>query len=367
MASPKVQVEIAANVQKFGAGIGSATKLLTGFLSLGAFAQAARAAIDLGSKINDLSNKAGVSAKWLQEVGYAAQMAGSSMEDVSQAVLDLRRAQVDALKGSKGDVDAFAALGIQVSELRSLQPEQLFDRVADSLEKSGGATKEVAAGLQVLGRGGRQLIGGIVDGFSEARQRAQELGIVLDDETIAAMDDLGDNIDTIKTSITAFTAVILKNMLAWHNWANLAKVVGAVWKMTNPMMLMNAFAQGGPSGVMAFIKSSVKEIDDAIDDYSTSEAENTSDAEGRARKKRDARSRMNAAGLGTITGGSGGGSGSELTVDRIAKIGGYVGGSGFSGASLVRIQSEALNQLRRSSAYLQKISLATRGSDAPSW
>lgn len=331
--TPRVAVQIDADTRPMAAGMDRATAALRGFLSLGMLAAAARSASDFGSRITDLANHAQTSARWIQEWGYAAQMAGSSMEDVANAVLDLGRAQAQALGGSTGDRSAFADLGITMEELRTLRPDQLFERVAASLRNSEGATRQVNAALQVMGRGGRQLIGGLVDGMDEARANAERLGLVLEDDVVAAMDELGDRLDTIKLGFTALSAVVLKNMMSLNNWSHLAKLVGTIATSGGLATFMHAYLTGGISGVVTKAMEQASALNDIVDDYTQGEA----DAASATPRNR------NRGGNSSATRGRG----NRPETDALLRVGGFVGGlgSGNVGPNLLRVQTQALTQL----------------------
>ncbi len=218
MRDPRVDVTIGANTTPFAAGLSKALISLRGFISGAAILALAKSSIDLGGSLQDMSNKAQVSTKWLQEVGYAAKMAGADMEDVTNAVFELRRAQAQALSGSGSDLRAFRDLGISVGELRSMGAEAIFDRIAERVRKTSGGLKEVNAAMAIMGRGGKSLVASMVDGMSEARAEAQRLGLVLSDETIQAMDKMGDTIDTIGLKLKALTAELVRNVSSWTWW-----------------------------------------------------------------------------------------------------------------------------------------------------
>ena len=340
MSDPRVQVTIDADTKRFTAGIQSAMGALRGFLSAGALAGAAKAAIDLGSKITDLAAKSQVSTKWLQEVGYAAQMAGSSIEDVSQAVLELGRSQVQALGGATGERGAFAALGISIEELRGLNPEALFDRVAAAVHDASGSAESMNAAIAVMGRSGIQLVGGMADGLGEMRQQAHELGLVLDEEALAALDQLGDNLDTLKLKFIEWTAEILKNATSLANWTNLAKLAAHAMMGMNPVAWISAFSSGGFRGVQDMWSNYVRGFSDIVDSYSAGAAAEEARAVANQRTPRGApgdipeRRRS-------------GGRAQAPTTDSLARIGGYIGGSGIAGADrLLNVQTSALQQLR---------------------
>jgi hypothetical protein len=371
MATPRVQVQIEADTKKFDAGFAKAAAMVRSVLTVGAIVGAARAAIELGSRISDLSNKAQVSAKWLQQIGYAAQMAGSSMDDVANAVLDMSRAQAEALAGSEGTVAAFKALGVTVADLRVMRGEQLFDRIAVSIEKGAGDSARMNAALQVLGRGGRQLIGGLAEGFSEARAEAERLGVVMSDEAVGAMDERGDRVDTLTLQVRVLSAEFLKNAGHMNTWVTYGRIMQRTMNLTSPLAWMRAWASGKDDGegMMDGLKGGAKALvkhgnsnglgnggvlnifDDILNDLYLSQREESEQIQGRIRTRRERAGSANS-GMGRQSGKA-----SSPNADALARIGIYVGGAGSVNASLLDTQRQALTVLR---AINSKVGAANR-------
>lgn len=209
MAGPRINVTIGANVTPFTRGINTAMMGLKRFIAVGALVQLGRSAIQLGSSLSDMAARTQVSVKWLQEVGFAAQQTGSSLDELTNALFELRRSQAQALGGSKTESGAFAALGISGEDLRRNDATQIFDRIADAVHRSRGGIQEVNAAITVLGRTGRSLVTGMVEGFDGIRERARNLGLVLDQETIDSLDRMGDTIDLLNLKTKIWAAQLL--------------------------------------------------------------------------------------------------------------------------------------------------------------
>lgn len=192
----------ASTLQQTMRGVGSA---IGAAFSIGAVVSLGKKAIDLGGQLADLSAKSGLSTDALQVMGKAAAESGSSMDAVAAATVKLRRAQVDAESGAKAQADAFARLGISLDEIRGMSPDQLFDRVAKAMEDAQGSSVSLDAGAVLLGNSVSELggvFGAVAAGGLQAFIDAQkELGKVLNDETVAALDAAGDRIDDFNTRL----------------------------------------------------------------------------------------------------------------------------------------------------------------------
>ena len=346
MPAARLTAVIDADTTPLTAGLSKAMGSLRSFLTLGALAGAARQAIAYGSAINDAATKSGVGVKWLQATAYAAKMAGSSLEELGNAVVELRRAQAQALGGSASDAGAFAQLGISMDSLRASSPEALFDQVADAVKRTNGGLQETNAALQVLGRGGKGLLAGMVSGFSESRQAAYDLGLVMEESTIKAMDELGDRLDTLKLGFTAFTAEVLKNMMSLNNWAHFVQVMKEAFQAADVSNYVNAFLKGGPGGVASELSSRMAKVSSIVDAYVAGE-----DSADASKKK----GRRDNGSMGPLR------IKPASASNELARMGGYVGGTGISGNPLLHVQNQALSELRKMRQFLDRMSNRSPG------
>lgn len=346
MADPRVDVTIGANVAQFAGAMQAVTGQLRGFLSLAAFTALAKSAIDLGGALTDMSNKTQVSVKWLQEVGYAASQTGSSIEDLANAIVELRRSQAQALRGSQSDTNAFAVLGVSIGELRTLNAEEIFDRIAESVRRSGGAIQEVNAAISVLGRGGKNILPAMVSGMAELRAEARDLGLVLDESAVAAMDNLGDTIDRVLLKLKVFTAQLVQMVQYgdfWKTVLNVAKVP--------TQGILQAFREAS-WGDMEGLRNAWQTLKQTINGtYAKTIVEGSprpwevSGNEG---------VNMDLSGADAVRPG-GRSKRSAETADTLQRIGGYISGAG-SQSRLLSIQNSALQELREMRRTLTSMS-----------
>ncbi len=188
--------------------------LKKGLIGIGAVVGAAKLAIvgavkataDYTSQIHDLSHATGVSTETLQTLGYVGKLAGSSIEEMAQALVRLSRAAFEASTGGGEAGAAFSRLGIQAfdsgGDVRNIN--DLLVEVSAAIGKMQNPTEKTALALQLLGRGGArvtQALGRFGNDLEEAKKQARALGIVLDEHTIKAGDALGDSIDRINFAI----------------------------------------------------------------------------------------------------------------------------------------------------------------------
>lgn len=185
--------------------IQGAASAVTGYLSsigINAFAGYIKSAIDAGGALFDLSKKTGVSVKDLSSLEYAAKMSGTTLDSVAGGMKKLASNMVATSQGAEGNAKAFKALGISVTDtggnLRSTRDVMLS--VADRFAGMEDGAEKSALAVQLFGKSGTDLIPMLNEGaagIAELESTAASLGLTLTDDAAAAMESLGDSMDTI--------------------------------------------------------------------------------------------------------------------------------------------------------------------------
>jgi len=160
--------------------------------------------VETASALNDTSIALGVTTDAIQELGYAAQLNGSSVEGMSDGIRKLSINMQAAASGSEEAAQTFRRLGVQITEGGKLRAaDAVLADIADKFKAMPSGARRVAAAVDLFGKSGAALIPTLAEGsakLAELRQEARDLGIVLDKDTIAAGDDLGDSWDKLKAA-----------------------------------------------------------------------------------------------------------------------------------------------------------------------
>jgi len=166
-------------------------------------------AVSAAGKLSDLSERTGVSAKFLQEMKFAAEQTGASLEDVTASVEKLSVARAQALAGSDTKMDAFKLLGISAEDLKTLKSEDLFIKIGETIRNAPNPQNLLAPFREIAGKGAGALIPAMIEGLQETAQKARELGLVMNDNVVASLDDAADRIDTLKAGFTVLVGTII--------------------------------------------------------------------------------------------------------------------------------------------------------------
>lgn len=170
----------------------AASNFIGGAFAVGTISTAMQKTVEYAGKINDLSQKLGVSTDALQAFDYAASQSGSSLDDVSTAITKLQQNMVQAMSKDGDKRDAFARMGVSLDDLKSKSPEQIFLQIAKSMNGVSVNAQRTADIMETLGKSATDLIPSFVNGFSQAADQAKELGQVMDESVVKELDNAGD-------------------------------------------------------------------------------------------------------------------------------------------------------------------------------
>ncbi len=200
---------------------------IVGGFSANAIIQFGREALATADLVSNLSNRLKISSESVQSLGVLAKEAGLDMGTFESAIMRVTRAQADATNGSKAQIKAFADLGISIEEVKSLNAEQLFERVAVALNENKGSAQATSAAYDLLGRGAGTALGVIQqlgsEGFEALNQRMKDAGQILSDEVITNLDRVDDALERTTRAAKNFGIEIL------GNWGQIWERAGEWW------------------------------------------------------------------------------------------------------------------------------------------
>lgn len=181
-------------VQAFGRAMIGAGKVMIGMgLSIGApLAASVKHFINYGSQLRDMADRTGASVEMLAELGYAAGMAGGSIDDVETALRAMAKNLTSADEEGKAAQETLAALGLTIEELISLEPDKQFETIARALGKVENSTLLRGMSMKIFGKGGTKLLPALKD-LDALRAEARGIpGVVPTEDEVNKADALGD-------------------------------------------------------------------------------------------------------------------------------------------------------------------------------
>ena len=174
----------------------------------GAFKSAANAMDDLFKA----SQKIGVTTESLSRLKYAAEQSGVGFEGLQTGLRKLNKSLVDVETGTSSAARALRELGVKGGD----SPEEALSKIAEAFASVPDSAQKTALALEIFGKSGADLIPLLnagADGIKELTDRAEKLGLVLDEKTAKQAELFNDSLDDISLSMGAITKQITAGAL----------------------------------------------------------------------------------------------------------------------------------------------------------
>jgi hypothetical protein len=156
--------------------------------------------VAMGSELDKVSRKTGLSAASLAEFKYAAEQVGAGLGDVEAASKTITKTLADAAMGSGSAHVALSRLGLTAAQLKSQSPEDQLQTVADRLKAIKDPALQAAMATQLLG--GTNLLPAVQQ-LGALRKEARDLNLVPTDKAVADAARLGRMTQTVFSAIRA--------------------------------------------------------------------------------------------------------------------------------------------------------------------
>jgi hypothetical protein len=180
---PEVKVKVGVDTGPLDKALGGIEAKLSTFakragLAAGAAVAGSGAALVALTKaslanIDALAKQArslGLATDAFQKMTMVAGEAGIEAGKLS-SMLGLMQRNIDGLmSGTAAQVEAFGALGLSISDLQGLQPDEQFAKIAASLDAIADPTRKTALAMDVFGRSGRDAINMLSDYSAKAAE-----------------------------------------------------------------------------------------------------------------------------------------------------------------------------------------------------
>src|SRR4030095_1811117 len=121
-------------------------------LASGAFVAFLKSSVKVGEEIEKNSERLGVSAKFYQEISYAADIAGVSHEALTNALSKFQKGLGESSENVTKTEKALGQLGLTLAQLKALKPEDQFKLVADRLAAIEDPSKRANIGGALMSK-----------------------------------------------------------------------------------------------------------------------------------------------------------------------------------------------------------------------
>ena len=177
---------------------------LAGAAGLAGFASMVKGQIDAADKVQKLSLQLGVSTEALSQYRHVAELTGTSFESMTKGIRYMQKNMSDAEDGLSTAKRAFSDLNLEVSKLRSLSPEDAFERIGQALSEIEEPAKRTQLAMNVFGRAGAELNQTFADGAAGVRamrDEADRLGLTLSQDSANAAATANDEMTKLRNTL----------------------------------------------------------------------------------------------------------------------------------------------------------------------
>jgi lambda family phage tail tape measure protein len=311
----RLAVLLGLDAGEFNANLGKAKDKVEGFstsakLSLvavaAAFTASAKEAVMFADRINDVAKANDMSVQSVLRMSNALSQNGGNTDDAGKLMASFANKIDEAAQGSEKAQKAFTSIGVSLKDLRTLAPQDLFEKTVKSLAAVEDTTRRNALAMDMFGRGIRGVdIKGFADEldktktkFEGADEAFKKIGVSVD-----RLDKLffGLKVNLAESLAPAFEA-FTKSLEGFFNqqgklinrFAEIRKEAGwwAAWKDKEGISkyiapserefgsVQGANIPGIMSGIggMAAPKKDVRNVTEAIDKEAQAEAKKAKEA-----------------------------------------------------------------------------------------
>ena len=180
----RLAVLLGLDAGEFNANLGKAKDKVEGFstgakvslLAVGtAFAATAREAINFADKINDVAKANDMSVQSVLRLSQALSVNGGNTEDAGKLMASFSNKVDEAATGTEKAQKAFLSIGVSLKDLRTLAPQELFEKTVQSLASVEDTTKRNALAMDMFGRAIRGVdIKGMADELEKNKNRFKD-------------------------------------------------------------------------------------------------------------------------------------------------------------------------------------------------
>ena len=200
-----------------GAGIaGAAVKLGTAAIDA-AFAVAQKTvqsfgdALSMGGRLKDLADRTGIAIDKILILERAFHNAGVGAEAVGPIVNKMQKAIVDASDGSTKAADAFSQLGLSLSDLEKMSPEDQLRTIGKAIASIPNEADRAAISMEVFGKSGgalNQLFADMDGGIETAKKQLGSLPALMKSAS-EQFDRIDENLFSVGQKFVEFAAGLL--------------------------------------------------------------------------------------------------------------------------------------------------------------
>ncbi|MFB3816145.1 MAG: hypothetical protein ACE147_00660 [Candidatus Methylomirabilales bacterium] len=201
--------------KRMASGMKTAMLAVTGAITAGAggLALVLKTTADAGDQLAKMSQRVAIGTEILSGYKLAADLAGVELAEFGKGLQILSRNIVETSQGTGTAKDAFAALGIKVTDSggKLKTAEQIMLEVADKFSKMEDGAKKTAYAMDIFGKSGANMIPMLNAGRAalEAQRKEAELfGATFNTVQAKAAEEFNDTLTSIGGAVKGFATMV---------------------------------------------------------------------------------------------------------------------------------------------------------------
>jgi len=201
--------QLADSANKTSGVLDKGFKVAAGAVAAISFTRLAQEAFELAENLEISSARTGIQIEALQRLQFVASQSETSVEAITTSI---NKFQINLAQGNEKTTKALKELGISISEINALRPDEQFLRIARSVAEIQSPAERAATAVELFGKGGTELLPLLrkgADGINEVSASFDKFGVTLSGKTISALDDAGDAISRLKGSVKSLSAELV--------------------------------------------------------------------------------------------------------------------------------------------------------------
>ncbi|MGE3348324.1 MAG: hypothetical protein AB7I35_12900 [Ramlibacter sp.] len=208
----------ASSMEQAAAMATKALGLLGGALSVAAFVNMAKGAIDAADAVSKLSQRTGVATEALSQLQYAFKLGGVEGDSLTKGIKKLNVSIAEGLAGDKEKTALFKSLGVTLKDIegKTKSADKVLLEIADSFSQAKDGASKTAIAVGLLGKAGDEMIPALNGGSQSIRdlmREADKLGLTITSQFGRDAEEFNDNLARIQTQGTKLGILLGTNLV----------------------------------------------------------------------------------------------------------------------------------------------------------
>lgn len=180
------------------------------------FAKLIQESIEVADQFGKMAQRTGIAVDTFSQLAGVFALSDVSAQELGHSMELLNKSISEATSGNSAAQASFQSIGITLKDLKSLSPDQILLRLADTFSKTADGANKTAAALELFGRSGTRMIPGLNqgrDGVIEMIKKVDELGMTVDAEFAKQAEQFNDSMKLMRMASQGLANQIAASLL----------------------------------------------------------------------------------------------------------------------------------------------------------